>query len=142
MGVINPLIKLHNCCASCSLAYLKSYIMIKSRLPIPEFLDSQFFNGFFYLEYLLLDRIFYCIQVQDSAPGQENYTLQVKLDQQRERTYSRPQNRQDKMRMEQVRRREGLSSVEEQRRRRGQFLLQLYQFPHREKRNRGIDQED
>ena len=31
------LFKLHICCVSCSLAYLKPKLELKGRLPIPEF---------------------------------------------------------------------------------------------------------
>ena len=33
--------KLHNCCVSCSLDYLKSLFKSKHRLPIPEFCSSH-----------------------------------------------------------------------------------------------------
>ena len=45
------LCKKHNCCASCTLDYLKSYLESKSRLPIPEFsgYHCMFWGAFFYL---------------------------------------------------------------------------------------------
>ena len=36
------LFTLHNCCASCSLDYLKSKLESKGRLPIPEFSGYDF----------------------------------------------------------------------------------------------------